>query len=203
MDITKANPRYGISDWNELYQCDTCCFCARILTVTLAQRQQRHNIEKFAPHQNTEWQSDIDRRILDKSSQPSLAVLNLGFRQRIHASCNSVMTREEADQLVAHAKDRIYIPADENDCSVNINLDYGAIARSSGPAPLCDYCDAALWEQRRGLFYLNPQRQRKYLHFACYEKLRDMRITAYQEQEAEEKRLKKMAKQKAVPVLTY
>ncbi len=191
IDIVASNVRYGVTDWNERYQCFTCCFCARPLIQTLGQQKARDDIEKRqGPRPNTAWQTDIDRRIADWTRQqplyqqqatpPSSRVLDLAYRQRIHASCNSVMTDQEADQLVAHNRDRIYIP-DESHWSLNAQLDYTAMAGRL--VVLCERCDECLNFENQGVCYVNERsvdpRKHHYLHFSCYDYLRNLRIKEY------------------------
>jgi len=197
IDVVRSNGRYGVTDWNERYQCFTCCFCARPLIQTLAQQKWHDDVEKrLGPRQNTAWQADIDRRIADwttqqplyyqkqqtKNTSSSSRVLDLAYRQRIHATCNSVMTDREADQLVAHSRDRIYIP-DENHWSLNADLDYAAMARSGCLVVLCERCDECLNFENQGICYVNEHskdpRKHHYLHFSCYDYMRNMRIEEY------------------------
>jgi hypothetical protein len=195
-DITKENARYGVTDWSELYQCDTCCFCARPLVQTVAQQQWLEQVlDQYDREATTEaWQRDIDRRIAALQQQhggkkTSWAALNLGYRQRVHAACNQVMTQQEADALLARSRDRIYIPAqpDQRSGVVAYNLDYVAMAWSPQLPPLCERCDACLSQDRPGLCYLEPRTlERKYLHHSCYHYLRNARITAFKQEKEHE-----------------
>ena len=181
IDVVRENPRYGVSDYDNFFQCELCCFCGRHMPVTLAQRQLMASLASHV-EANTTWQDDIERRINEYMLHTNqvyvverpVVTITIGYRQQLHAVCGSVMTESELEEMVAHGKDRVYIP-DRGHRNVNILLDYAALANSGQPAPLCERCDSALSYVNQGMCYPMPGGVRKYLHFECFETLRDLR----------------------------
>ena len=186
-NIATENPRYGISDQIEAYECDSCCFCARPLLVSAKSQQLRKEWADVLPQYNKPWQEWIDKRIQEQETKPipSWRVYNLGFRQRIHAACSTVMTQQEYDAMLARGKDHTPIPRDIDDRSVERFPDYQEITRSSGRLPLCDYCDGVLNQNYPGLAYTPRFKERVYLHDKCYDILYDLKKAEKERKEAE------------------
>lgn len=185
-NIVKSNARYGISDRVEAFECDTCCFCARLLLVTPRSQALRKDSLEILPLENRPWQDFIDYRIsLQKKQWPPSRVHQIGFRQRIHASCSSIMSQEEYNELLAHCKDRIPIPEDTDAPGVDRDFDYLEVTRESGRLPLCEYCDGVLNDNYPGIAYPYRPKEKKYLHWKCYDMLwEERRVTTQLKKEA-------------------
>jgi hypothetical protein len=175
-DISTSNPRYGITDYDALYECTTCCFCARVIPSTVAKQERKVYVDKCRPPRPTKWQRAIDRRISVMNGTAAvhwnLSII-LGYRLQLHTVCSRIMTPTELKQLHEHSKDAsTYVPG-EHDYGVHLNLDYAGMIRAGSPVPRCDYCDDALSSDVPGLRYPVPGQVRlvKFLHFGCHDKL--------------------------------
>lgn len=162
-NINLLNEKFGESEWNEFYQCYSCCFCNRLVALRYSEEKKLKESTLPSTINTEDWQNEIDRIAKEKGSHFGLMGSHFDYRQIIHKNCLPLLSQGQITLLKSRNRNNFPLPKRGSPLFIEIK-NYHTISSNSQ----CLRCDTDIEAKNQGFVYKSGEGNR-FIHYNCAE----------------------------------